>query len=266
MPRLFRGVRCRVVAIHSKPVIVDDEFLPGVGQLFHRSMGFDTECNLAIEAGNQPQRHTVIAGFGGIDRSANISASSRAGLRRRCSGVAPDTSHQCLTRRGAQSGERLFHRSRHPGIAPGATTRRSGASHGNGEVLGTIAPVPETTSVGSKIIRWICVGGNGRLLALLWRWMPLDDWLHASGVMTQLQAMSRSPAGFIAVLGGYVLGGLVALPITLLIVLTLLACGPWLGMSAALLGSLLSAATLFGVGRAVDAITFNDLPVAALRT
>jgi len=79
----------------------------------------------------------------------------------------------------------------------------------------------------------------------------LDDWIHTSGVMTQLQAMSRSPAGLIAVLGGYVLGGLVALPITLLIVLTLLACGPWLGMSSALLGSLLSAATLFGVGRAV---------------
>ena len=86
------------------------------------------------------------------------------------------------------------------------------------EVLGTIAPVPERHRLGRRLFAGYVLVGTVGLLALLWRWMP---WMTGSCErrMTQLQAMSRSPAGFIAVLGGYVLGGLVALPITLLIVL-----------------------------------------------
>ena len=240
------------VAIHSKLVIVDDEFLClGSANCSNRSMGFDTECNLAIEAGNQPQRHTVIAGLRNrlIGEHLGVEPSRLAEEVQRCGSLIQAINALRGGVRSLESG--CFIDQDIPALIPEQRLVDPERPMGMEEVLGTIAPVPERHRLGRRLFAGYVLVGTVGLLALLWRWMPLDDWLHASGVMTQLQAMSRSPAGFIAVLGGYVLGGLVALPITLLIVLTLLACGPWLGMSAALLGSLLSAATLFGVGRAV---------------
>ena len=120
---------------------------------------------------------------------------------------------------------------------------------GMDEVLGTVVPAPERHHLSCRLLAGYLLLGTVGLLALAWRWMPLDDWIEASGVIVQLQALGSSPLGIVVLLGGYVAGGLVAVPITLLIVLTLLACGPWVGMSSALAGSLLSAATLFGLGR-----------------
>ena len=52
------------VAVHSKLLIVDDDFLcVGSANCSNRSMGFDTECNLAIESRNQREVQTVIAGL-----------------------------------------------------------------------------------------------------------------------------------------------------------------------------------------------------------
>jgi uncharacterized membrane protein YdjX (TVP38/TMEM64 family) len=51
------------------------------------------------------------------------------------------------------------------------------------------------------------------------------------------------------VLGAFVVAGLLMVPVTLLIAVTVLVFGPWLGTSYALGGALLSAATTYGLGR-----------------
>jgi phosphatidylserine/phosphatidylglycerophosphate/cardiolipin synthase-like enzyme len=48
------------VLIHAKVMIVDDDFLRvGSGNLSNRSMGLDTECDLAIEATDAATRRTI---------------------------------------------------------------------------------------------------------------------------------------------------------------------------------------------------------------
>ena len=48
------------VLVHAKVAIVDDEILRiGSSNLNNRSMGLDTECDLAIEAANDEMRHTI---------------------------------------------------------------------------------------------------------------------------------------------------------------------------------------------------------------
>jgi phosphatidylserine/phosphatidylglycerophosphate/cardiolipin synthase-like enzyme len=54
------GGECQVL-IHSKLIIVDDVFLRiGSSNLNNRSMGLDSECDLAIEAANEQERRTIV--------------------------------------------------------------------------------------------------------------------------------------------------------------------------------------------------------------
>ncbi|HJU04935.1 MAG TPA: phospholipase D-like domain-containing protein, partial [Nitrospiraceae bacterium] len=58
------GLGDRCMTVHSKVLIVDDELIRiGSANLSNRSMGFDTECDLAIEAGNDDRVRQAIAGL-----------------------------------------------------------------------------------------------------------------------------------------------------------------------------------------------------------
>ena len=48
------------IHVHAKVLIVDDRFLRiGSSNLNNRSMGFDTECDVGIEAANDAQRRAI---------------------------------------------------------------------------------------------------------------------------------------------------------------------------------------------------------------
>ncbi len=238
------------VAIHSKLLVVDDEFLClGSANCSNRSMGFDTECNLGLESRGNPRLQAAIGGL-------------RNRLLGEHLGVEPvrlaDSMHRCgsliqainALRGGPRSLEHGCFISGDPGsVIPEQRLIDPERPMGMQEVLDSIVPAPARQDLNRRILAGYVLLGTIGLLALTWRWMPMDDWIHTSDVIARLQQLGRSPTGLLALLGGYVLGGLVALPITLLIIVTLLACGPWVGMGTALAGSLLSAAALFGVGR-----------------
>lgn len=62
VPPASPGAEDRQVLIHAKVMIVDDDLLRvGSGNLSNRSMGLDTECDLAIEATDEATRR-IIAG------------------------------------------------------------------------------------------------------------------------------------------------------------------------------------------------------------
>jgi uncharacterized membrane protein YdjX (TVP38/TMEM64 family) len=60
-----------------------------------------------------------------------------------------------------------------------------------------------------------------------------------------------SPFAPLIVIGGFVLGGLVVMPVMVLIAATGIVFGPWLGMLYSLLGATLSAVFVYGIGREV---------------
>ncbi|HEX7237059.1 MAG TPA: phospholipase D-like domain-containing protein, partial [Gammaproteobacteria bacterium] len=74
------------IHVHAKVLIVDDKFLRiGSSNLNNRSMGYDTECDLAIEGENAAQRESIasvrnrlIAEHWGSDEKAVQAALSRA--------------------------------------------------------------------------------------------------------------------------------------------------------------------------------------------
>lgn len=243
------------VAVHSKLLIVDDEFVcVGSANMSNRSMGFDTECNLAIEAGGQTRLQAAIA-------------SLRNGLLAEHLGVVPETVaaqiHTCGSLAGAidslRGGERTLADGcfdalslsdamipEHALVDP---ERPMAADH----LLAGMGFRRERVQIARRALWGLSLLAGMAMLAAAWRWTALGQLLDLEALVNHAQALGRSPLGLLAVMGGYVVGGVLAIPVTALLVVTILAFGPWLGGLSALAGSLLSAITLFGFGRAMGA-------------
>lgn len=87
------------------------------------------------------------------------------------------------------------------------------------------------------------------VIAALWEYTPLKLGLDPRTLYDQAVALRGLPWTPIAVLGGYILLGLVAFPITVLITVTAMVFGPVMGFVYASSGALLSAMVSFGLGR-----------------
>ena len=88
------------------------------------------------------------------------------------------------------------------------------------------------------------------LLALcaFWRWGPLSGLMDEHSLDRLAVTVRGLPLAPLAALGGFLLGGLVMLPVVLLIGATGMIFGPWLGAAYALAGALLSALAVYGLG------------------
>ncbi len=241
------------VAVHSKLLIVDDDFATvGSANVSNRSMGFDTECNLAIESCGDERMQTAIAAF-------------RNGLLAEHLGVSPGTVTQQIRETGSliaaiealRGGDRTLTSgcfetaSSADAIIPDHALidpeRPMAADH----LLAGVGFQKERTRIVRRALVGLSLLMAMGILAAAWRWTALGQFLNLEELVNQAQAFGRSPLGLLIVMGGYILGGILVVPVTLLIIATLLAFGPWLGALSALAGSLLSAVSLFGIGRAV---------------
>lgn len=89
------------------------------------------------------------------------------------------------------------------------------------------------------------------LLAGLWSFSPIAEWLDPRTIGERLARFRGEPWAVPLVFLGFVLTTLAMLPITLMVVLTTVAFGPWLGLVISLFASTLSGALCFGIGRAL---------------
>lgn len=87
------------------------------------------------------------------------------------------------------------------------------------------------------------------VVAAIWIWSPLRDMIDAGAVGEWLARFRDEPWAPLMVLLGFVVGGLLMLPVTLMVVLTAVTFGPISGFVYALLGSTASAAVAFLIGR-----------------
>jgi uncharacterized membrane protein YdjX (TVP38/TMEM64 family) len=86
-------------------------------------------------------------------------------------------------------------------------------------------------------------------LALAWRYTPLREWINVDSLVDLSDSFESSPFAPLIVLGGFVLGGLVVMPVMVLIAATGIVFGPWLGMVYSLAGATLSAVFVYAIGR-----------------
>ena len=234
------------ISMHSKVCIIDDDFVRvGSANLSNRSMGFDTECDLAIES----------AGDSGISRAI---AAFRHTLLGEHLGVSPESVARELAKDDSLIGavERLR------GGARSLECFDSTVSADVNEVVPDEEFIDPSRPYDAQFfpqeqrkpaLRQIILGGTGLLLLVLlaglWQWTPLRDLADVPAMALYLEEFAKGPTAPLVTIAGFLVGGLLVMPVMILIAVTVLAFGPWWGFLYALIGMTLSALLTFGIGR-----------------
>jgi uncharacterized membrane protein YdjX (TVP38/TMEM64 family) len=239
--------------VHSKVLVVDDDLLTlGSANLSERSLGVDTECNLVIEAGGDPRIADVIARF-------------RNRLLAEHLATTPERVAEALAREGS------LHRAIE---ALGANGRRSLAAVEPkfDAALDAVVPDPHVfdpeqpldpdciaadlaphealrSSTRGRLIGTLAGVAALAAMALAWRFTPLHEWLALERLVALGEGVRDEAWAPLAVLLAYVGAGLFAFPLIVLVAVTALVFGPWLGPVYTVAGATLSAALTFAIGR-----------------
>ncbi|HYD04707.1 MAG TPA: VTT domain-containing protein [Reyranella sp.] len=257
-PQVTRDGHAADVMIHSKVMAVDDRFLRiGSANLNNRSMGADTECDLAIEAASDRERAQIIAvrnrllaehcGTTAEEVERTLAANpsivalvdtlSRNGHRLRpIDDGRPDRSPLSrLVERVADPGRPLRLSRLVGNMLPHLLASRRPPRHVD-------------ASPGSRARFLLPIGFLVALVALTlaWRFTGLSAYADPDKIRSLVDI--GGPLEPLAVVGGFVLAGFVAFPVVILVLVTAALFGPWLGMAYAAAGVAASACVFYGIG------------------
>jgi phospholipase D1/2 len=84
--------------------------------------------------------------------------------------------------------------------------------------------------------------------AAAWKWTPLADLIDIHRLAGWASSVRQSPARHFYVLGAYLIGSLLLIPITVLILVTAIVFGPMFGSLYSLVGCLATAAVTYAIG------------------
>ena len=247
-PSVERGGRATDTMIHSKIMVVDDRFLRvGSANMNNRSMGADTECDLAVEAATDGERVAIVA--------------IRNRLLGEHCGVAAEDVAASFARHGSlvEAADTLAaqgHRLR-------AIDDGEPDDGGFAAVAEEIADPPRPLRfkrLARRLFRrgWARAAASGLMLVLIaaavlgltlaWQYTGLSEIAAPERVREFLSASAGEPWAFALVLLAYLVGGAVAFPVTILILATAAVFGPWLGALYAALGAGSSALLMYWIG------------------
>jgi len=261
------------IHVHAKLLIVDDKFLRiGSSNLNNRSMGYDTECDLAIEGDNAAKRRSIasvrnrlIAEHWGSDEKNVQAALARADSVR--------AALESLPRVPVFS---TAHAPRHPRLQPWLRAARAPAYR-------SVAPIEREEAAGIELVvqlgdpervvsadelieqatglrdprplKWtvalLAVAAVAALLLFGFSRLGLGMGDLAQRIGAGIESLAGNPWRVPLVLLIFVVASVVSVPILALIGATVVTLGPVLGFIASAAGTMLAAAATFGIGRLI---------------
>jgi phospholipase D1/2 len=240
------------IQLHSKLMLADGTFLRiGSANVANRSMGLDTECDLAIET-REPRVGAAVDGL-------------RDRLLGEHLGVEPDAVADAIGRRrsliGGIEALRGGKRTLEPldialdpeldKLVPDAAIVDPERPIDADQLVSEFVPRSGRPHAGRRIAISAASIIALAALAAAWRWGPLASLIDEGALEQAAEWIRSSSLAPLWILLAYVTASLAAIPITLLIVATALVFGPFTSFAYALTGSLAGAAVGFAVGRAV---------------
>ena len=245
------GLKNACISVHSKVMVVDDRFVRvGSANLANRSLGLDTECDLAFESGGQSEvskkidefRNTLLAehlgaavetvGAAVVEKRSLIAAieSLRGKSDRTLDPIDPAVS-ELLDR-----------------MIPASAVIDPEAPIAPEQVVQELVPPDERSFPSGALLRGTLLLIFLFALAAAWRWTDLKEWFNVATIAGWEVAFEKHPLAPLFVLAGYILGGLAIFPVTILIAATAFAFGPWTALAYSLAGCVLSAMAIYGIG------------------
>lgn len=278
------GLNGTCVNVHSKIIIIDHELIRvGSANLNNRSMGLDTECDLVLEANGDARICSAIDAFrtrllsehlgmepGEIEalllrKGSLIGAidASRNRLLGEHLGVEPDGMGERLSREGPliRAIESLCGSGRTLNPVTLRVTPDMDALVPDSQIVDPDHPieadqlieefVPEEQREPARHHIALVVTILAAVLGLTaaWHWSPLREWANVDTLIALAAAFQQTPAAPLLALGIFIIGGLIAFPLTVLVIACVLVFGPWHGFLYALLDAMASAIVTYGVGR-----------------
>lgn len=240
------AVRGEAVMVHAKVMIVDDRFLRvGSANLCNRSMGTDSECDLVIEARSEAERAAIRA--------------QRARLIGEHCGAAPEEAEAALEAGLFAALARLS--GREAALLPledGPADPR--ALPEIAEMADPERPLLTDPAPRDRRARLLLLGGVGLMIVLAtlaWMHTPLSALLSPEALQRSLVA--GGAWGPLIALGFFLVLGLIAFPINVLIAGTAVAFGLWPGLLYAAAGAMVSALATYALGRRIGSAPLRRL-------
>lgn len=241
--------------VHAKVTVVDDRLLRiGSANICNRSMGTDTECDLVIAAADAAQEAAIrrirdrLAGdHCGAPADAVAEATAACGSL----GAALERlggEHRLRPVEDGERGPEQFIPELEAVADPPRPLRVPGL-----ELSGR---PPRIRLLAALRLGVVLLAFAALLLA--WQFTPLGDMLNPSRLRASMAGAHGIGAPFLVV-ALFVLLGLLAFPLNLLIAATGAAFGFWPGIAYAAAGALASALATYGVGRWAGPGTLRDL-------
>jgi uncharacterized membrane protein YdjX (TVP38/TMEM64 family) len=241
-------------------MVVDDRFLRvGSANLNNRSMGTDTECDLAIEAADTEDRagildvrNRLLADHCGVPAEMIASFFAGGGSLLEAAEALTGHGHSLrLVDDGTPDAEEMARY-----IEAIADPERPVAAKAFAamEVRG-VAPrlgLAQFAKLGAALLAVIA-------LTLVWHLTPLADLIQPSSLAQVMAAFADSRLAPVYVVAGFLAGGIVAFPLLVMIAATAAAFGPFLGFTYALLGSIANALLTYAIGAWLGAAPLRSL-------
>jgi phosphatidylserine/phosphatidylglycerophosphate/cardiolipin synthase-like enzyme/uncharacterized membrane protein YdjX (TVP38/TMEM64 family) len=250
------------MSVHAKALVIDDRFVRvGSANLSNRSMGFDSECDLAFEAHGKKNIEEAIALFRDTLLAEHLGTTPgkvAAVLRQTGSLIA---TIRALRGNGGRTLKRV------DCTVPDLLDKLIPES----ALIDPEAPVaPEKLveefilsdkrgSASGALLRGVLILAGAVALAAAWRWTILGEWFNIATLTAWGVSLRDSRFASFWIIGAFLLGGVSFFPVVLLIAATAYALDPSLAMTCSLLGCLLSAALLYGIGRQAGRRTVSRL-------
>ncbi len=258
IPGLPEGQCCD---LHSKLMIVDDESMRiGSANFSNRSMGFDTECDAAIEAHGDERVARAIRDF------RNELLGEHLGVDADCveAAVAASDGSVCRGIESLQSDGRSLHEfERLEDVSEALVTVASVADPEQPVSLDTLIAQlpPEERDVARRPV-WLAplvvllIAGA---LTAMWRYTPLSALTDADHAIAWAEDFSRVWWAPLLVLLAYTPACVVLFPRTFITLLAVAAFGPWHGFAYAMAGILIACTVTYYAGTKMNRQTVRRL-------
>lgn len=240
--------------LHSKLTIVDDEWLRvGSANFANRSMGVDTECDLAIEARGEPRTVRAIAAARNRLLAEHLDVPERAvhdAVRRTGSiGAAIDS----LRGRRSVRTLNLFETQAEPSaalVAMAAVADPDRIAPFDSAIRSEVTVSSITGAAPLSIALVVAAVAMG--LALFWSYGPVKALTEAHRVLDFARSAREIPWMPLLIVVAYTPAALVLFPRTLITMAAVVALGTTGGFGAAFAGVMISAAVTYLIGRRLD--------------
>jgi phosphatidylserine/phosphatidylglycerophosphate/cardiolipin synthase-like enzyme/uncharacterized membrane protein YdjX (TVP38/TMEM64 family) len=235
------GTEKTPVMVHAKMMIVDDRLIRiGSSNLNNRSMGVDSECDLAIEGTTEHHRHTIhrllcrqLGEHLGVDGDTVAAEFAESGSIIALVDKERDTDRGLAPLAGRESQRDEFTDTLNLAADPEKPLDPD-------EFIGDMFDARTKTRHRARLVRLTLVAIALVALVLAWRYTPLSEWADPEALARRLDAMRGNWWLYPLVVAGYVVGGLLLFPLTVMVAVTGMVLGPWSGFLCAIAGSLAS--------------------------